>query len=66
MALAMAAVTSPLLASYSLELGGPSLVAAATLVVGLTGAALCLPLARVLDRPAGTPTVHANPVASYA
>jgi MFS family permease len=66
MALAMAAVTSPLLASYSLELGGPSLVAAATLVVGLTGAALCLPLARVLDRPVGTPTVRANPVASYA
>ncbi len=49
MALAIAAVAAPLLASYSLALGGPSLDAIATLTIGLTGAALCLPLARVLE-----------------
>jgi MFS family permease len=48
MALAVAAVAAPLLASYSLGHGGPSLVAIATLTIGLTGAALSLPLARVL------------------
>ncbi len=48
MALAVAAVAAPLLASYSLGHGGQSLVAIATLMVGLTGAAVCLPLARVV------------------
>jgi MFS family permease len=64
MALAVAAVTSPLLASASLAHGGPSLVAGGTLVAGLAGAALSMPLARVLDRRVAMPT--ANPVVSYA
>jgi O-antigen/teichoic acid export membrane protein len=54
MALAVAAVAAPLLASYSLGHGGPSLVAIATLTIGLTGAALCLPLARVLGNEIGS------------
>jgi MFS family permease len=48
MALAVAAVAAPLLASYSLGHGGQPVVAVASLTIGLTGAALCLPLARVL------------------
>jgi MFS family permease len=54
MALALAAVAAPLLASYSLGHGGPSLVAIATLTIGLTGAALCLPLAGVLGNEKGS------------
>ncbi|MCV6980566.1 MFS transporter [Mycolicibacterium pulveris] len=49
MALAVAAVTAPILASYSLSRGGPSLMAIAVLVVGVTGAALCAPLAQALE-----------------
>lgn len=47
-ALAIAAVISPILASYSLAQGGARLVAATTLVAGLIGVVLCLPLARAL------------------
>ena len=49
MVLAVAAVTAPILASYSLGHGGPSHLAVTTLVVGLTGAALCAPLAQALE-----------------
>jgi MFS family permease len=48
MNVAVAAVVAPLLASCSLTHGGCTLVAATTATVGLIGAALCLPLARVL------------------
>jgi MFS family permease len=47
---AVAAVLAPILASYSLTHGGGSLVAATTLSAGLTGTALCLPLARAVSR----------------
>jgi MFS family permease len=47
-ALAVAWIVSPLLASFSLETGGPHLVAATTMIVGLLGAACCLPLVRHL------------------
>lgn len=46
--LAAAAVISPLLAGCALDHGGQLLVGAATLAVGLTGAVLCVPLARAL------------------
>ncbi|MGV0716117.1 MFS transporter [Mycolicibacterium sp. XJ662] len=49
MALAVAAVTAPVLASYSLGHGGPTLMAITVMVVGLTGAALCAPLAQALE-----------------
>lgn len=38
-------ILSPLLAAASLEKGGPGMVATTTLIVGLVGAALCVPLA---------------------
>jgi len=40
----VAFIVSPLLASFSLDCGGPPIVAASTLLVGAVGAALCLPL----------------------
>jgi hypothetical protein len=52
-ALPVAWIVSPLLASSSLEFGGAHMVAAATLVVGAVGAAICLPLMRQLR--AGSP-----------
>jgi len=48
MTTAVSAVIAPLLASWSLGHGGRPLVAAAAMTVGLLGAALCLPMARVL------------------
>ena len=48
MAVAIAAVVAPVLASCSLTHGGWPVAAAATAVVGLLGAAVCLPLARAL------------------
>ncbi len=51
MTLAIASVVAPIMASYSLIHGGHRLVAAATVMVGLAGAGLCLPLARALRRP---------------
>ena len=42
------AVVAPILASYSLMHGGRPLVAATTVLTGLIGAALCVPLARAL------------------
>jgi MFS family permease len=47
-ALPVAFIASPLLASFSLEHGGPHTVAATTLIVGALGAAICLPLAQHL------------------
>jgi hypothetical protein len=47
---AAAAVVAPILASCSLIHGGRPLVAATTVAAGLIGAALCVPLARVLAR----------------
>lgn len=49
--LALSGVTAPLLASATLQHGGHVLVAAATLAVGVAGAALCIPLSRVLGAP---------------
>lgn len=48
-ALPVAWITTPLLASFSLQTGGPPMVAATTMIVGLLGAAICLPLARHLE-----------------
>lgn len=48
LAMAVAAVISPVLASASLIYGGQSLAAATTMAVGLVGALLCIPLARAL------------------
>ncbi|WP_371328093.1 MFS transporter [Mycobacterium sp. 1423905.2] len=50
MALALASVIAPIVASYSLIHGGHQLVAIVTVAVGLIGAALCLPLARSLQK----------------
>lgn len=50
MALAVASVIAPIIASYSLIHGGHQLVAIVTVAVGVLGAALCLPLARSLRR----------------
>lgn len=47
-AMAVAAVISPVLTSASLIVGGQSLAGATTMAVGLTGAVLCIPLARAL------------------
>ena len=47
-AMPVAWIMSPLLASFSLEYGGPPMVAATTVIVGVLGAALCVPLARHL------------------
>jgi MFS family permease len=51
-AITVAAIIAPVLASCSLRYGGQLLVAATTAAVGLAGAALCLPLARAMNRPA--------------
>ncbi|MBY0441340.1 MAG: MFS transporter [Mycobacteriaceae bacterium] len=48
MAVAIAAVAAPILASCSLACGGRPVAAAATAVVGLFGAAVCVPLAHAL------------------
>jgi MFS family permease len=48
MAWAAASVIAPILVSSALARGGQPLVAAAILAAGLIGAALCMPLARVL------------------
>lgn len=48
-ALPVAWIVSPLVAAFSLENGGPQMVAVTTFVVGLIGAALCVPLARHLQ-----------------
>lgn len=48
MAVAIAAVAAPILASWSLTCGGQLIAAVATALVGLMGAAVCLPLARAL------------------
>ncbi|OMC22505.1 hypothetical protein A5736_10085 [Mycobacterium sp. SP-6446] len=48
MALALAAIAAPLLVAYGLGHGGPPMVAVSILVVGFAGAALCVPLARVV------------------
>lgn len=45
---AAAAVTAPILASWSLAHGGRLLMVATTVTAGLLGTALCAPLARVL------------------
>lgn len=45
-----AAVVSPILASSCLTHGGPILLSATSLAAGVIGAALCLPLHRVLNR----------------
>ena len=47
-ALAIAAVIAPIVGAYCLRHGGHALVALTTLAVGMVGAALCLPLARVM------------------
>lgn len=56
MALAFAAVTSPILTSYSMGQGGQQLVAATTLAAGLIGAVLCVPLTHVLADSPEPPT----------
>lgn len=48
--LAGAVVIAPVLASWSLTHGGPSLAAATTLTCGVIGAALCWPLAALTNR----------------
>lgn len=48
MAMALAAIAAPLLAACGLRQGGPGLVAVFIVAVGLTGVALCRPLARVV------------------
>jgi len=48
MALAVASVIAPIMASSCLMHGGHQLVAFVTVTIGLIGAALCLPLARAL------------------
>lgn len=50
MTLAIASVVAPIVSSCSLTHGGHRLVALVTVTVGLAGAALCLPLARALNR----------------
>ena len=49
-ALAVAAILAPIMAAYSIDLGGHGLVALTTLVVGLIGAMLFVPLGRTLLR----------------
>ncbi|MGE2724495.1 MFS transporter [Mycolicibacterium pulveris] len=48
-ALPAAWIVSPLLTSFSLGHGGPHMVAATTMAVGLLGAVICVPLARRLS-----------------
>lgn len=50
MSVAVASIIAPILASYSLIHGGHQLVAVVTVSAGALGAALCLPLARTLNR----------------
>ncbi|MHA7651828.1 MFS transporter [Mycobacterium sp. ML4] len=50
MSVAVASVIAPILASFSLVHGGHALVAVITVGAGALGAALCLPLARTLNR----------------
>lgn len=57
MSVAVASVIAPILASYSLIHGGHQLVAIVTVSAGALGAALCLPLARTLNRSTRQP-VH--------
>ncbi|WP_327359594.1 MFS transporter [Streptomyces sp. NBC_01304] len=52
--LAGAVIIAPALAGWALTHGGGALCAAATFTAGLTGAALCLPLAQHVRRPALT------------
>lgn len=59
MAVAVASVIAPILASYSLIHGGHQLVAIVTVSAGALGAALCLPLARTLRKSAPRPAQHA-------
>ncbi|MGW1880628.1 MFS transporter [Streptomyces sp. NPDC001975] len=49
--LAAAVLCAPALGGWALALGGHHLVALTTLMIGLLGAALCLPLAALLHRP---------------
>ncbi|MBL7659997.1 MFS transporter, partial [Escherichia coli] len=48
MAVAASSVAAPILAAFNLANGGRLVLAATTVTVGFFGAALCLPLARVL------------------
>ncbi|MFF1733745.1 MFS transporter [Streptomyces sp. NPDC058247] len=50
--LAVAVILAPLLAGWSLAHGGDHMAAATTAGAGLLGAALCLPLAALVHRPA--------------
>ncbi|MFF9458044.1 MFS transporter [Streptomyces flaveolus] len=49
--LATAIIVAPALAGWSLTHGGPGLVGLTTLVCGVLGAAMCLPLGALLRRP---------------
>lgn len=66
MALAIASVIAPIMASYSLTHGGHLLVAVVTVTIGLIGAALCLPLARALGSTAQSPYQLLQPKRSYS
>jgi MFS family permease len=53
--LAAAVLCAPALGGWALALGGHHLVALTTLMAGLLGAALCLPLTALLNRSLGAP-----------
>lgn len=55
--LAAAVIGAPLLAGWANATGGDHLVGLTTLGCGLLGAALCLPLAALLHRPAASPHI---------
>ncbi|MGW4490513.1 MFS transporter [Streptomyces sp. NPDC004376] len=57
--LAAAVLCAPVLGGWALTQGGHHLVAVTTLMTGLLGAALCLPLTALLHRPARTPRASA-------
>ncbi|MEU2605039.1 MFS transporter [Streptomyces albus] len=57
--LAAAVLCAPALGGWALAQGGHHLVAVTTLMTGLLGAALCLPLTALLHRPARTPRASA-------
>ncbi|MDQ0765678.1 MFS transporter [Streptomyces canus] len=57
--LAAAVLCAPALGGWALAHGGHHLVAVTTLMSGLLGAALCLPLAALLHRPSRTPRTYA-------
>ncbi|WP_217231358.1 MFS transporter [Streptomyces anulatus] len=62
--MAGAIILAPSLAAWSLSLGGPAAVAAATLAVGALGALLCWPLARSINsQPIQAPTAQVTCVA---